>query len=334
MLVVALSTLASTTRRTLRNEWNEQTPVSQVLQAWGERLPVHFYQGTPEEIKQGRELLTTGKTVGPDGKDTPLQSLHYKCTHCHNLVREDPDPRHMDVQARLVFASMKDIPFLPGTTLYGVVNRASWYNDDYVKKYGQIAEDAHLSLRNSIHLCATTCSQGRALEEWEMNAVLAYLWSIELKLGDLRLTPDDWERIRSPLGQTDDLDGGASRAAWLKTFWAQTSPATFGHEPEDLSAGYGLKGDAQLGGEVYRLGCMHCHEPGGITFFVLDTEKLTFQHLRKNLSQHGQYNLYHVTRDGVSPLLGEKAYMPNYTEERLSNKQVEDLRAYIEAMAS
>lgn len=324
---------ASGKERSRTNEWNEQTPVSQVLMAWGDPPPVHYYKGTPEEIKQGRELLTIGRTTGPDGKETALQSKHFKCTHCHNLVREDPDPRYLDADARLHYAITNDLPYLQGTTLYGVVNRATWYNDDYIRKYGQMAEDAHQSLRNAIHLCATACSQGRGLEEWEMNAVLAYLWSIELKLGDLRLSPEDWERIKSPLGPTDDLDGAHTRVQWLKSFWAQASPATFGDEPDDLRKGYGQNGDSERGSHIYRLSCQHCHEPGGVTYFVLDNEKLTFKHLRQHLKKHSGYNLYHVIRDGVSPYLGEKAYMPNYTEERLSNAQVEDLRAYIEEMA-
>lgn len=334
VVIAAISISAVLLTPKERDEWNEKTPVSEVLKAWGETPPAHYYPGTPEEIKQGRELLTVGRTTGPNGNATWLQSKHYKCTHCHNLVREDPDPRHMNPDARLQFALENDIPYLPGTTMYGVVNRTSWYNDDYVKKYGQPAADAHVSLRNSIQLCATTCSQGRPLEEWEMNAVLAYLWSIELKLGDLRLSPDDWDRIRSPLGPTEDMDGGGARTAWLRTFWHQASPATFGHEPDDLAKGYGDGGDSARGQAIYQLSCLHCHEPGGITYFVLDEERLTFQHLRNHLRKHGAYNLYHVTRDGVPPYLGEKAYMPNYTEERLTNQQVEDLRAYIETMAN
>jgi mono/diheme cytochrome c family protein len=100
-----------------------------------------------------------------------------------------------------------------------------------------------------------------------------------------------------------------------------------------LKQGYGTPGDSALGAAIYELSCLHCHEPGGITYYVLDQSRLSFSHLRDHLSKHGMYNLYHVTRDGVPSLLGERAYMPNFTLERMTDKQVEDLRAYIEVMA-
>ena len=228
LIIIALAMLSITAThdsgQQLSDAWNEQTPVSEVLKAWGDDMPEHYYKGTAEQVTQGRELLTTGRTKDPNGKAVWLQSKHYKCTHCHNLVQEDPDLRQPNVEGRLAYAMEKKIPFLQGTTLYGAVNRATWYNGDYVKKYGEDARKAHKNLTNSIQLCATTCSQGRALEEWEVEAVLAYLWSIELKLGDLRLDENDWERLRSLMAEKDfDLRAGR-RIAWLKSYWVDASP--------------------------------------------------------------------------------------------------------------
>ena len=39
--------------------------------------------------------------------------------------------------------------------------------------------------------------------------------------------------------------------------------------------------------------------------------------------------LYEIVRHGTYADTGHRAYMPNFTAERLSNAQVEDLRAYV-----
>ena len=37
---------------------------------------------------------------------------------------------------------------------------------------------------------------GRKLEAWEIQSVLAYFWSIELKLQDLNLSESDWKKLK------------------------------------------------------------------------------------------------------------------------------------------
>ena len=81
-----------------------------------------------------------------------------------------------------------NINFYIGNGEWGIVNRESWFNDDYVKKYGEEAHAAQKSLRDAIQLCSRECSQGRELTEEEMKAVLAYVWSLQLTLSDLALT--------------------------------------------------------------------------------------------------------------------------------------------------
>ena len=91
------------------------------------------------------------------------QSKHFVCTSCHNIQKEDPDLSIADPQARLEYARDMELPYLPGTTLYGAVNRTSFYNGDYEKKYGDLVKPARNNLREAIQLCAVECSQGRAL---------------------------------------------------------------------------------------------------------------------------------------------------------------------------
>jgi len=79
---------------------------------------------------KGSELFHTGVTVKPNGKKTRKQSKHFVCTSCHNIVKEDPDIANPDPEARLTYAQNRGLPFLQGTTLYGAVNRVSFYKGD------------------------------------------------------------------------------------------------------------------------------------------------------------------------------------------------------------
>jgi hypothetical protein len=85
-------------------------------------------------VEKGMELLTTGITKDGNNKKTKQQSNHFLCTSCHNMLKEDPDLANPEPQARLDYAVEKGLPFLQGTTLYGIINRTSFYNDQYIKK--------------------------------------------------------------------------------------------------------------------------------------------------------------------------------------------------------
>ena len=146
--------------------------------------------------ERGKELVLYGKTSKPNGGKTKKQSKHFVCTSCHNIQREDPDLTVSDPQARLEYVQKNGMPFLQGTTLYGAVNRTSFYNGDYEKKYGDLVKPARNSIREAIQLCAVECAQGRRLENWELESVLSYLWTIGLKMEDLGLPEDLYDKIR------------------------------------------------------------------------------------------------------------------------------------------
>ena len=104
----------------------------------------------------------------------------------------DLDPQH-----RLDYAAENDIPYLQGSTFYGIVNRTTFYNDDYQKKYASVPEiKASLhDLKNAIKFCAKECSQGREIEAWETESIFAYFWSLQLTLGDLELSEEEKKKI-------------------------------------------------------------------------------------------------------------------------------------------
>lgn len=312
--------------------WDEDTPLQEVLSALGEAAPAHTVE--EEEslmwVKRGEDLVKSSRTVGPDGKVTPYISKHFLCTHCHNIDREDPDLRSRDPEARLDYAIEHQMPFLQGTTFQGIVNRESWYNDDYVKKYGEAVDEAHLDLRKSIQLCAVQCSQGRSLDSWEIDAILVYFWTLQFKLGDLDLSDIELNRLNYLAEATQFQD---SLVSLLKSKYLQTSPAHFGDAPADKRTGYGLTGNVDRGRAIYNLSCLHCHKEGTVSSYVLDHSILSFKHLKRKIPKDSHFSLYQIIRYGTYSIPGHRPYMPHYPLERMSNQQIEDLRSYIEMMS-
>ena len=47
------------------------------------------------------------------------------------------------------------------------------------------------------------------------------------------------------------------------------------------------------------------------------------------LKKTSEMSVYEIVRRGTNPIAGYKPYMPHYTQEKLSNQQIEDLVAYI-----
>ncbi len=301
-----------------------QTPVREVLTQLGEPMPNHTVNESVKGVsaEKGKAIVETG-FANPESKlKLGKQSKHFVCTSCHNTVQEDFNLKLIDdPEARLMYAKDKNIPFLQGTTFHGIVNRETFYNGDYQKKYQGLVTEAYKDMREAIQVCAVYCSSGRPLKDWEMESVLAYFWTLELKLEDLNLGEEGMEKLQSALNGNPDKD---KLIQWIKNEYAQASPATFldNHKIENY------EGDIKSGKEVYDLGCMHCHENQRYSFFELDHAMSTFRYLKNNIDK-----IYHVSRKGTYPIAGKRAYMPNYTKERMSPQQMEDLKAYIYKMA-
>ncbi|MEL6924569.1 MAG: cytochrome c, partial [Bacteroidota bacterium] len=230
--------------------------------------------------ERGYDLMVRGIAGKPGGGKTRKQSKHFICTSCHNIKREDPDLSVSDPQARLEYAAKNDdVHFLQGTAMYGAVNRTSFYNDDYFKKYGQLVEKARNNLREAIQLCAVECAQGRRLKSWELESILAYLWTIDLKMSDLIINANDMKLIENALTGNGDT---AAAIDLIKAKYLQASPATFVKPPDDRKAGYTEKGNAANGELIYEQSCLYCHEEGRPSFFRLDDSKMSLNFLDKH----------------------------------------------------
>lgn len=307
------------------NNWNDETPIYEVLNAFGEPLPDHAQEDAElQTIQRGYDLIHKGRTTRPDGKKSKFISKYYVCTSCHNQDREDPDLRIFSPDSRLNYVAEKQMKFLQGSTFYGIANRERWYNDDYYLKYGDLVKPANKSLAEATQLCATVCSSGRYLEDWELEAILAYYWDNQIKLGDLALSDSEKKLILTtePSVKKEIVD-------MVKSKYALKSPAHFGSLPDDKQKGYNYEGDPQSGEKIYKFSCQACHQAEGVAGMVLDNSKLTFRKFKRNLTKEGDYNLYEMIRHGTYTEKGKPRYMPHYPKERMSDQQVEDLRAYI-----
>ncbi len=325
--IIGLTSIVFGTRELTYTSIDSDDTVSRVLEALGEDL-----SDTKPKLKGkssaqiGEDIIRNGFSKREGLKKSRRQSKHFVCTSCHNLEREDPNLSISDPQARLDYVIDKGIPFLQGTTLHGAVNRTSFYNDDYYKKYGDLIEPAKNDIRGAIQLCAQECAQGRELKDWEIESVLAYLWTIELKIGDLNLDAEEVATIESALNNSTDQNDAVSL---IRSKYLQGSPATFLKPPEDRKIGTGLPGDIDNGKKLYDSSCLHCHYQKRYSFLHLDDNKLSFRYLNNGASGYNRHSLYQVTRFGTYSLYGKKSYMPNYTEEKMSDQQLADLRSYI-----
>ncbi len=317
-----------------QNNLQDSMPLSELLQTLGEAPPIHQARTDLPgvSVERGRELATMGYTTMPSGKRSKRISRFFVCTACHNLQREDPDLSTSDPQARLKYTAKHQLPFLQGTTFYGLVNRRTFYNGDYDKKYGDLVKLARNNLRAAIQLCAVECSQGRELAPWEVESLLAYFWTLELKVGDLGLSANEKNTIEKALrGQADEKQA----LEILHSRYLPASPATFSTPPPNRTEGYAVEraADPDNGRLIYQNSCLHCHLNKRFSQFDLDESPDSFRFLSKHIPRYSRYSLYQVVRYGTTPLPGKKAYMPHYTLEKMSHQQVEDLRAFIEWQA-
>ena len=311
--------------------WDGSTPVYQVLKDLGDPMPAHYVpQRDPKAVKRGEEIVKYGVSQGPDGSTSSVQSQFFACIDCHNLTREDPDLRTSDPETRLEYAIQNRKRFLPGTTFYGIVNRTSWYNGDYQRKYGEFAAHAKKNLVNAIQLCATKCAMGRKLEDWEVQAVLAYFWSLELKLQDLSLTEADWRKLRLASLQPDS---NQDLISWLKGLYLSASPATFSKPPVPIKVSDTDVPNIENGKAIYVLSCLSCHKPRGITSFPLENSAVSYRLLNDHTDFSANFSIYHAVRNGIKASPG-KGYMPNFPLQRMSDNQLKDLQAFIKYQAT
>ena len=331
--IISLSLVLTSLSKSDYFTLTKDTSVAEVLIKLGERpmphQPMMNLKGV--SVENGKRLVLEGFASRAGSGKTSKQSAHFVCTSCHNIERDEPNLGVVDAQARLEYSVKKGLPMLQGSSLYGVVNRSSFYNGDYERKYGDLTIAARNDLRNAIQLCATECAQGRKLANWEVESVLAYLWTIDLKTEDLNLSKEEMTNVEIAINKETNKEATISL---LKSKYLSGAPATFVKPPENRKEGYAeLIGNPANGKLIYESSCLHCHDGQKYSYFNLGKSEISYNYLEKHFPKYTRYSTYQVTRYGTSPLPGKKAYMPLYTAEKMTNQMAEDLRAYVKQEA-
>lgn len=298
--------------------------------ALGGSKPNHYMSEYDKKLAQAGEVLLKKGKASYNNKNGSLISPHFNCTDCHNMVKETEDITDLDPQNRLDYLVENNLPYTPGSSLYGIYNRSKFYNDDYDKKYGELVIDARDTLENAIQLCAEYCASGRPLVDWELNAIMHYFKSQELKIKDLDLNSQEQSNIKTLL---ENKKSDKEALTLIQSKYISGYPATFtGAKGEDQRK-YGEGGDVENGKKIYESGCMYCHKNKRVTFLNLDNDVLSGQYLWKHRKGYDDLSIYQVVRWGTYPIIGRQQYMPLYTKEKMSDKQLEDLMSYIKELA-
>lgn len=303
----------------------------------------------------GKELFANGFVKKPPLGPSPSPKISdaFTCNRCHNIRREDPVLTYQNPDARLAYiqARGEDLVLAPGTTLWGAVNRVTFYNDLYSKYRGlcvpETTTDTQVSIggpdaqgkcakgtrvmnpasfEDAVQICSGYCSVGRYLIRWELDAILAYFWDQELHLSDLDLTPDQEQDVRSALSPvSSDVNRVAAARKLLMSNYLTAAGDTYRGVPavaDDhgtvvvgaYSDGALMVGDVERGRATYTRACVQCHGT--------PIEPLTGSALIADVAQ-----FYRILADGRTP--PNQPYMPEFTLQRLSRQQSADIHAYL-----
>ena len=298
----------------------------------------HIADLDPQKAEMGKDLVFKGFTRYK-GKKSKRISPYFVCTDCHNTERETGreiglgiiHPKDNDPQKRLNYAIKNDLPFLPGSTLWGIYNRTSFYNGDYRKKYDGLVDEAKDDLPEAIQVCSKYCSSGRVLKDWELEAMMHYFKSEELKIKDLGLSANQKKNLLKYQNLDDGEKGGLIYS--IKDEYFQSYPANFLYTMPKDKRGYGKNGNPENGQELFERSCLHCHGEKRVTYLGLDNSKLTGKFFLKYMKGYTDQSLYQIIRWGTYAKRGRQQYMPQYSKEKMSDDQIEDLIAYMKKLS-
>lgn len=303
----------------------------------------------------GREIFINGFVKKPPIGTGPSErvSQYFQCVTCHNFKREDPKLTVQDPEARFRWIEQtgEEIYLIQGATMWGVVNRETFYSDYYEIYHNLCVPKENVdrssscgpflnicapgcrtmdpsSLEDAIQVCSKYCSVGRYMADWELTALLAFFWDQEVRLMDLDLPPDQAARVKNVLNCTSTEPQEKEKLRRLiSSRYARKANNTFRGIPTvekdasqgDLVAQYPdgsrFGGDPARGERLYGLSCARCHG--------LYNMPQTASYLGGNLEE-----FYKMLAKGSRH--SDRPYMPNFTLERLSRQQAADILMYLQ----
>jgi len=306
----------------------------------------------------GREIFMNGQVKNPPTGPSPSLpvSKYFKCMTCHNFEREDSDLTKQDPEARFEWIEKtgKKINLLQGATMWGLVNRETFYADYYeiyhhlcvpkgkeppstpcgplLKVCGPGCQTMDpYNLEDAIQVCSAYCSAGRYLEEWELYALLTFFWDQQIRLKDLDLSQEQAAHVKAILtSHSPDPQYAQGLRGLLAAKYAKKAGNTYrgdfkstqytrqGSIVVEYQDRTKYTGDSGRGERLWNLSCARCHGtknlPQKATHFTRDLGKF-----HKMLAKGTRHR--------------DKAYMPNFTLERLSRQQAADILLYLRQIA-
>ena len=317
------------------SDFGDDTPVWELLEKLGMNGAPRAKSSAEASAENGAEFVHKGYSK-KNGKKTAKLSKFYVCTTCHNVVKEFEDPSKISASDRLDYAMKTGIPYLQASSFYGIVNRNSFFNGDYRKQFEKNPEIGKASgdLREAIKFCNKNFAQSRDLEAWELESILAYFWTLQFKVSDLKLSQTDKTQIEKSL-QSESAK--ASAISFIQSKYALAMPATILKIPHFKAPDESAYKDSRRlkeGKAIFEQSCLHCHLNKKYSFFSLENELLTFKAMEKaTRTQNYIFSMYYLTREGLPPRMGHKSAMPLFTAEKLSPEQLESLYLYVSARA-
>jgi hypothetical protein len=335
LLILGLSAQNISFRREL---FDDETPLWEVMSKLGKIRLNGLDNARQQDVDKGRELVNFGYTADFDNKKT-TKIAELPCAVCHSLVPEYDDLGVIDPQKRLDYADSLGLPFLPASPLYGMVNRIYFFNGDYQSKYqhpkfGDLVKKGHNDIRVAMQACNSIFANGRTLEEWELESILAYLWTLEIRMKDLKFSEKDANDIESAL---ENNTGNAKAVNLLRRVYPETYPATLISPAlvNDRKRTSPILNNFANGRKVYERSCLHCHENKKYASPKLDSDQSTFNFLKKHIDDTtSRYSIYEALRYLPTPPRGlRNSHSPHFSKQRMSEEQLQDLRFYILQMA-
>lgn len=308
----------------------------------------------------GEEIFFESSVQNPPTGSRPSEpvSTLFKCARCHNHEREDPVLTVLDPEARFrwIEKTGKELFLIQGTTMWGVVNRETYY-PDYFSVYHDLCvpkgkEVPWLpcgpllgicrpgcrtmnpdSLEDAIQVCSNYCSVGRYLEQWELYSLMAFFWDKEITIEDLNLLPEEAFRVKAVLASPSPdpleiaklqrlLAGKYSKKAdnTYRGIPVSVIEDSHGNLVVDYEDGSKFIGDSARGERLWKLSCARCHAVKG----PITAEKA--KHLTEDLDE-----LHEMLAKGTRHSFSR--YMPNFTLQRLSRQQSADILKYLKHVA-
>lgn len=312
---------------------NDQTPLWKVMTKLGKINPHPPKNPTDSDLlAQGESLVKNGWAMHDGSKSTKL-SGKLTCAACHISEQEHPELHNTDPEERIRYLETIDQPFLPGPTFYGMVNRIMFFNDDLLKRYvgpkADLLRAAHFNLRDAIDACNQVFGQGRRMKEWEKEAILMYLWTMELKMGELKMEQKDFDAVKYAV---DNNRSNAKAVNIMRNYYLEVYPATLEgpFDPIERRMVSPVVSNFSSGRRLYDRSCLHCHGEKRYSKVNLDYKQRTFKKLRSSF-EATSFSIYDAHR--YMPTGKNTQRPPVFTAERLSNRQLQDLRYFISTMA-